>query len=233
MNRDEHGILIQIKGYQLKKGEVIVQNGVTYKEGDSVNDGGDSAFSTGLNAFGGSEQDYQLMPLFIKDGKLVRHPFQTINTGTAPHNDPNATSADSVKGFFAGLHGRANEPSHAEVKKACLNYANGWRVNKDILTPANRVYLYKCADTKPPAWLLAMAYPIFSGEMVTNCFINPDHEQTQFSAMASIYGKSWIEFLYHNHPNLFKNLDDYFCEWRQRCEISVNMKAKILKDVGA
>ena len=218
MKRDEYGIIIQANG--------------TKVNGQLVDDGGDSAFSTGINAFCGSEKDFQLMPLFIKNGKLVRHPYQTINTGTAPHNDPLATSADQVKGFFAGLHGRANEPSHSEVKQACLNYARGWRVNKDILSPANKLYLYKCADTKPPLWLSLLAYPNFTGELLVNTKINPGHEQTQFPVMCCMYGAAWISLLREHHPDLFKNITEYFCTWRQRCEIASNLKAKILKTIG-
>lgn len=217
MKRDEYGIIIQPDGVEI---EVDGAKKV-------IDDGGDSSFSTGLNAWAGSEKDFQLMPLFIKDGKLVRHPYQSHSTGTAPHNDPSATSADQVKGFFAGLHGRANEPTHVKVKEACLNYASGWRVNKDVLSPANKFYLYKCADTRPPLWLYLFAHVNFSGELLTNTKINPKHEQTQFPVMCCIYGGFWISMLKKFHPDLFKNIQDYFCSWRQRCEIANNLIRKI------
>jgi hypothetical protein len=221
MKRDEYGIIIQPDGAK------ILVDGVEVV----IDDGGDSSFSTGLNSWAGSEKDFQLMPLFIVDGKLVRHPYQSHSTGTASHNDPSATSADQVKGFFSGLHGRANEVTHAKVKEACLNYAKGWRVNKDVLTPANKVYLYKCADTKPPLWLSILAYPIFKGELFVNTKINPSHEQTQFPAMCCIMGKKYIVSLVKNHPNLFENMENYFCGWRKRCEIFYNMERKIVATI--
>lgn len=217
MKRDKYGIIIQPNGIKV--------NGVP------TDDGGDSAFSTGLSAFGGSEQDFQLMPLFIIGGKLVRHPYQNFNTGTAPHNDPSSTSRDQVKAFFSGLLGRANEPTHAEVKKACLNYAKGWRVNGDILSPADKEYLYICAGESAPWWLKIMAAPLKSADLLFNCYINPKHEMNQAVVSNVAFGQKWITFLFNNHPDLFGNITEYFCGWRERCYIASGMKGRVLSSV--
>ena len=52
----------------------IIQHNADYPD---QADGGDSARSTGLMAMAGSSFDSKLLPYFIKDGGLVRHPLQT------------------------------------------------------------------------------------------------------------------------------------------------------------
>ena len=76
--RDEHGIIVQ----------------------QPEMDGGDSAFTTGIMAFSDSVADMFLSHKFIVGGQLVRHPYQTTNTGTAPHNDPKSVSRKIKKGEF-------------------------------------------------------------------------------------------------------------------------------------
>lgn len=229
MKRDDNSIIVQPEGYQLKAGETYTDGGKTYKEGDAVNDGGDSAFSTGLNAWAGSKLDHDLMPLFIKDGKLVRHPTMTFNTGTHPHNDPRATSRDQVLAFFSGL--QSGYPMNEKVREACLNYAKSWTVNKDILSPANRVYLYRCAGAKPPKLLETIAHPVMCLEFTNNTKWNTKHEMNQFTVMCSIYGNDWLLKLYKAHPDLFGNLTEYFSGWRQRGEIALNMIARVKRDL--
>lgn len=101
MRRDKYGIIIQ-----------------TATEDVNYEDGGDSAFSTGLMAFSGSPQDAMLMHEFIVKGKLVRHPYQP------KWDDPKETSRDQVLAFFAGLcGGQSLGPERYLVVESCLFYA--------------------------------------------------------------------------------------------------------------
>ncbi len=182
MRRDEYGII-----------------GQTDINDPGYFDCGNSAFSTGLMAFCGSLQDIQLMPLFItEDHQLVRHPFQSANTGTHPHNDPRSVSRDQVIAFFAGLKWCVNE----NVRKACLKYAKGWRVNRDILGPAHKYYLYRCAGVEPSIVLTAFAYLHQGCSILWDCYVKPNSEKNQSIVMNTIFGKRWIKFLYYNHPDL-------------------------------
>lgn len=230
MKRDEYGIIIQVEGYQVKKGETVIQNGITYTEGQSVDDGGDSAFSTGLMAFTGSEQDIALMPKFIKNGKVVRHPYQTINTGRAPHNDPAATSRDQVLAFFSGLRLQKRNEQNAVVFDACLEYAKSWRINTDICSPSNKLYLYKLAQKAPPFWLVPLGLLNHNIDFSVSMNFNPDHEMTQSTAINTIMGKDWLDALYRSHPDLFENLREYFSGWRKRAEIGERM-INVVKEI--
>jgi hypothetical protein len=209
MKRDDYGIIIQPDGAEV--------------DGKIFDDGGDSAFSTGLAAFGGSEFDARLMPSFIVSGQLVRHPFQAINTGTAPHNDPKATSRDQVIAFFAGtVHNWT-----PRVARVCLTYAEGWRVNRDVLSPADKLYLYKAAQEKIPAWLAVVGRIWMVGEILVSALVNPKHEVNQISVKAYTFGRWWLWALFKLHPDLFGNLTEYFSGWRERGPIAVAMIQKL------
>jgi len=195
---------------------------------DGTVDNGDSAFSTGLMAGSGSALDASLMPLFVKTGWLVRHPYSTDNTGTAPHNDPKATSRDQVVTFFFG----AKIANNAQVNAACMRYARGWRINSDVLAPHYKLYLYKCAGEKPPLWLLILGTMFQTLSLLFDVYVKPDTEKNQSVAMNIVFGKPYITFLYKYHPNVFKNVNEYFCHWRQRCSIAAALNFKILESVG-
>lgn len=196
---------------------------------DGTMDFGDAAFSTGLMAFCGSEIDLELMPLFIKDHKLVRHPYSTQNTGTAPHNDTRATSRDQVIAFFAG------QSTNAHVVNACLNYAKSWKVNSDVLMPANKFFLYKCANVTPPLWLYPLAYFNQALNLLWDCFVAPKLDATsetnQAVCMNIVFGKWWIRFLVRYHPNIYKSIFQYFGGWRKRSEIAQALVRKIESSV--
>ena len=195
---------------------------------------GDAPFSTGLMTFGGSEVDRNLMILFItSDYKIVRHPYQNFNTGTHPHNDPRSVSRDQVIAFFAGCIGQRNEwnVNHAYVLSACINYAKGWRVNRDILGPAHKYYLYKCAGVKPNIVLTAFAYLHQGLSILWDCYVKPNSEKNQSIVMNTIFGKRWITFLYYNHPDLYKNIDVYFNGWRDKAEIGRGLKMRIGQEI--
>lgn len=219
MKRDNYGIIVQENGYQDK---------VT---GEIFDDGGDSAFSTGLMAFAGSYRDYCLMPEFITyDLQLVRHPYQSFDTGTAPHDDPKATSADQVLAFFSGIY-FIGAWVHPKLRAACLKYAQSWRVNRDILTPAHKLYLYRCANERPPLWLIILGYPnqllTLLWDSIMPRFVK-DMEMTRAVTGNVAFGRRWITFLFKAHPDLLKALDDYFGGWRGRIEIADALENKII-----
>jgi hypothetical protein len=192
-------------------------------------DFGDAPFSTGLMGFGGSNFDRNLMIHFITlDYKIVRHPNSTQNTGTHPHNDSRSVSRDQVIAFFSGIY---DSVIASQVRKTCLQYAKGWRVNRDILGPAHKYYLYKCAGVKPSIVLTAFAYLHQSLSLVWDCYVKPNSEKNQSIVMNTIFGKRWIKFLYYNHPDLYKNIDVYFNGWRDRAEIGAGLKMRIGKEI--
>lgn len=200
MKRDEHGIIIQEGDYESLSG-------------------GDSAFTTGIMAFAGSKHDKELMPLFIINGKLVRHPYQET------WNKPELTSRDQVIAFFASRN------FNPLVHEACLNYAKSWWVNKDILMPADKLYLYKCAGSRPPLWLYPLAYVNQYLALLWDCFIKPDHEMNQSICKNTIFGKWFIETLYLYHPDVFRNVRQYYSGWRNKEEIGGLLILKIKEAV--
>lgn len=211
MRRDKHGIIIQ-----------------TDEANPAYEDGGDSAFSTGLMAFCGSIEDIKLMPSFItKDFKLVRHPHQDANTGTHPHNDPRATSRDQVIAFFAGL----KHSKDVAVTRACIKYAKGWRVNRDILGPAHKYYLYKLADVQPSTTLEFFAELHQGCSILWDCYVKPHSEKNQSVVMNSVFGTRWLTFLANKHPNIFTNIRKYFSGWRAKAEIGEALKFEMVKQL--
>lgn len=191
-------------------------------------DMGDAAFSTGIMAFSGSPQDIKLLPLFIVGGKLVRHPYDP------KWNDPSLTSRDQVKAFFAGLSVLSCVPFHPicqPLRDACLFYAKSWRVNKDILMPADKFYLYKCAKARPPLWLYPLAYINQAMNVFFDCLINPDNEQNQAVCTNIVYGNRWIRSHNELHPDLIGNINGYFNHWRDKKEISLAFVNKINQSI--
>lgn len=211
MRRDIHSIIIQEGG----------------ADGTWL-DAGDSAFTTGIMAFCGSEIDRKLMPEFITNNQLVRHPYSTANTGTAPHNDPKATSRDQVLAFFAGTD---QSPEHLFVRSACLQYAKGQRVNSDVLNFANKFYLYKCAYVRPPILLYPFAYLNQALSILWDAYVKPEHEQNQSVLQNIVFGKRWIKTLYALHPDVRANITEYFSGWRSKAEIAVALNKKIMNSI--
>ena len=205
MRRDKYGIIIQ-----------------TATEDVNYEDGGDSAFSTGLMAFSGSPQDAMLMHEFIVKGKLVRHPYQP------KWDDPKETSRDQVLAFFAGLcGGQSLGPERYLVVESCLFYAKSWFVNKDILLFANKFYLYKCAGVTPPMWLYPLAYLHQALDLLWDCYIRPDEEMNQSICMNVVFGQRWISAMYRRHPNLLGNITKYFSGWRDKASIGIMLSSKV------
>jgi hypothetical protein len=189
-------------------------------------DGGDSAFTTGIMAFSGSELDFELMQEFITlDNRLMRHPYQTTSTGDASHNDPASISRDQVISFYSGLFGK--EYANLYLLLSCSKYADSWFVNRDFLSPMYRVYLYKLAELKAPLYLYPLAYLNLTLHLLWTRFT--DHEMNQTVLTCVVYGKPWLKVLKLVHKDLYGNIREYFGGWRSKPEIGELFIAKIEK----
>lgn len=198
--RDKHGIIVQQPDM----------------------DGGDSAFTTGIMAFSGSPIDMLVSIKFIINNQLVRHPYQTTNTGTAPHNDPKSVSRDQLIAFFScDLF-----PAEAGL------YAQSWFINSDFLSPMYRLHLYKLAYKKPPLYLYPLAYLNLILHLVWAATIMPkDDELNQTALMCAVYGRPWLKLLLILRPDTYQNITDYFSGWRNKEEIG-ELFIKKLKDLA-
>lgn len=184
-------------------------------------DGGDSAFTTGIMAFSGSVQDIFMAADFFINGKLVRHPYQTTNTGTAPHNDPKSVSRDQLIAFFScDLFPR-------EVEQ----YAQSWFINSDFLSPMYRLYLYKLAQKRAPLYLYPLAYLNLVLHLIWAATIMPkDDELNQTALMCAVYGRPWLKLLLILRPDTYQNITEYFSGWRDKSEIG-QLFVKRLKEL--
>lgn len=215
MRRDEHGIIIQTN------------------EDPSYQDGGDSAFSTGLMAFAGSQIDKRLMVKFILNGKLVRHPFQS----ELGWDDSKKTSRDQIIAFFSGMLsiGSVDMPlsEYLILEQACIDYANGCWANSDFLLPDVRLYLYKCARQEPPIDLKIIGTMFAAISLFWDCFIRPNQEKNQSVCKNIAFGKNWIRFLVKHHPGLERNITEYFSgvPFRNKAEIGFALNNKIAESI--
>lgn len=185
-------------------------------------DGGDSAFTTGIMAFSGSVIDMFVSRKFLINNQLVRHPYQTTNTGTAPHNDPKSVSRDQLVAFFScGLFPR-------EVEQ----YAQSWFINSDFLSPVCRLYLYKLAEKRAPLYLYPLAYLNLILHLIWAATIMPkDDELNQTALTCAVYGRSWLKLLLILRPDTYKNITEYFSGWRNKPEIG-KLFVKKLKELA-
>lgn len=197
----------------------------------SYGDGGDSAFSTGLMAWADSEQDIKLMSLFVNysDLKIVRHPFQE------KWNDTSLTSRDQVIAFFAGLRNinkvDFKNAQAALLWKSCKQYADSWMINKDIITPEVKLYLYRCLNLQEPLHIKLLGYPWAALRLLWNCYVKPNEELNQSIVLFATLGKPWLRLLVKLHPNLNDNLINYFCNWRDKTGMYLALNKKI-KELG-
>jgi len=204
MKRDAHGIIGQTDVYDI-----------------NYFDFGDSAFSTGIMAMTGSMTDVKLMPQFVINGKICRHPYDIKWSNT------DLTSRDQVVAFFAGLPQLRPFLGYEVVQNACLNYAKSWKVNSDVLLPNIKVYLYKCANVRPPLWLLALALPLQVLALLWDAFVKPKHEMNQSICVNSVYGTGWLRALKIMHPDLNGNIAEYYNGWRDKTAIGNRLMAYI------
>lgn len=183
-------------------------------------DMGDTARSTGLMAMTGSAQDQLALVGLVKWDtqektlRVVRHP-----------EDPRwsnyrLTSRDQVMCVAAGYK---KHPVIKLLGKALLTYAKEGRVNKDILLPHYRLVLHK-ATYNVPSWLLAFSgYPLLLLHLLYNARVVPNAEQNQTIAMLSVMPHWWLKTFCFIHPNIRKNLMDYWGgkPWRDQEEIAI------------
>jgi hypothetical protein len=164
-------------------------------------DGGDSAARTGIMALDGAPDSTLLYAFVDEFNKLVRHPEQ-------PNwNDHRNTSRDQLVQYSVSM---AWSPM---IKK----YADGWFINKDFLSPLVRFYLYKCSGYKAPKWIELLAKIEMFFSLIWNTKIKPNDEMNQFACVCIKlgYAKELIEM----HPNIFKNIREYWGGWRDQIEV--------------
>ena len=166
-------------------------------------DGGDSAARMGLYAL----TDDKDLSLFKEPetGLLVRHPFQEM------WNTSRKTSRDQLVQFCVS--------DNTAPKEIALRYCKKWFINKDFLSPAVRLYLYKRADLKVPLWLKALGYTEMLLSLVWNTKIKPQEEMNQYACMCIVYGPWFSKQFIKWHPDIYLNISSYWDGWRDQAEV--------------
>lgn len=159
----------------------------------SYKDGGDSAARMGISALE-NPADRDWLFLFNSDTGLVRHPFQ-LNW-----NDPKLTSRDQLVQFLVGT-----KKSTAFVTWI---FHNKLFINKDIILPDVRLYMYKCADMNPPLWLKILGNANMWLSLIWNTKLKPNEELNQFTCMCIRLG--WSKRLIDWHPDIEGNIRSYW-----------------------
>jgi len=205
---------------------IIGQHNASYPE---YFDTGDSSSRAGLMAMAGSDVDKALLWQFLtKDKELVRHP-------TDPKwSDPLLTSRDQLINWAGGAATLPMKYDNLVIFAALKKYAESSFINKDVLLPETRLFLYKCAGLEAPIWIRALGYPLFFLKLVYNTKINPGIEQNQIISMCAVYGKWWMRKIKAWHPDLEHNLVDYWGgeEWRNQIEISTAISNFIQREIS-
>jgi len=193
---------------------VIVQHDKTDK---SYLDGGDSCARTGIMSGSGSKEN---VVQFIISSEVVRHPYQV------KFNKPKDTSRDNVVQFFF-----SNE-NDEKFRKSAHKYAESWFINKDFLSPSVRLYFYKKADYGTPAHIFVLGYLDLFLSTLWNGLIETESEKQQFTAICITMGPFWIKFFNKLHPNLEKNITEYYSGWRDQPEIAVALISKMKESIA-
>lgn len=204
IKRDQYGIICQHS-----------------KDDPNYMDGGDSLRATGIMALCGSERDTNLLIKFYFSsisGLLVRHPFQNN------WNEFYKTSRDQVVCAVAS----------GDLSRACFAYLKRGKVNQDVLDPSVRYYLYKCAGCSEatPRLIKILGKLFLFLSLVWNTKIKPDEEMNQFACICIVMGKFWSRKLYDWHPDVEKNIRDYWSGWRDQAEIGEALIAKLKSVAG-
>lgn len=176
-------------------------------------DGGDSSARSGILSLEYPEHKKNL-PLFIKDGGLVRHPYQTDLVNKYAANDPRGISRDSVVQYTVGV-----DDTMPEAQAVLLNYAEEGRINQDFLGSDVRLYLYKAAGKEPPYKLANQGKKWMYISMTWNTEMEPDKEMNPFACMCIRLGNPWAKELVEYHPNIAANIRSYWSGWRDQSEI--------------
>jgi len=185
---------------------------IRYREDGSI-DATDSSFLTGMLGLFGSDEEDQRRHI-NNDLKLVRN-----KNLDAWSKSPLNTSRDQL---IAWASVKAKDPITRLVMQ---DYASKRFINKDILLPHLRLYLYKQAESKAPLWLRIVGPIIMFLDIGLFCTIQntkkveEQHEINQILCLCNSYGK-WALIMFfelHNTPD--ENMKDYFCGWRNQGEI--------------
>lgn len=181
----------------------------------SYKDGGDSASRTGIMSLN-SLLDSSLLPLFITEtNELVRHPTQK------KWNDPKETSRDQLVAYFVSIRNSA----------VAHKYAKQWFINKDFLSPIVKLHFYKASGFSAPIWLKVLGKIEMALAMYWNTKIKPDEEMNQFTCVCIRLG--YARELFVKHPNLVKNIREYFSGWRDQREIGEALISEVMKSIVA
>lgn len=197
---DEHGMPVQHKAAEAPN--------YIYK------DGGDSSARSGILSLE-IEQHRRNLPLFIKDGGLVRHPYQTRKINKYAANDPRGISRDSVVQWAVGV-----DETMPECQAVCLKYAEAGWINKDALGTDVRLYLYHVAGVTPSYEILNQGRKWMEVSMWWNTEVETDEEMNQFTCMCVRLGNPYAKELVENHPDIKSNLRKYWSGWRDQPEIA-------------
>lgn len=163
-------------------------------------DFGDCSSRTGLMALAGSELDRTLLPSFVKEKLICRHPTDEV------WSDTSLTSRDQVLNWSCGFTLQAPDP----VSKACLlNYATSWRINSDVLLPHHKLTLYRQARTRPPMLISALGTLIMLLTIVHNGLLFRSMEQNQIISMLAAFPASFSRLFMNLHGNISDNLINY------------------------
>jgi len=200
--------------------DIILKLPIRIREDNTI-DYTDSAFLCGILSLFGSEMDRDKLYNYIHSSNaLVRHPLGDANDQTSTH--PQDTSRDALVAWSST---KTDNPS---VNAARLSYARKWFINKDILLPHVRVYLYKQAQAKVDwynLWMYPLAYIIvpldilYTAAIARTQTVKAQHELNQSLCLANSYGKFFLKMLLKLHPTPDENMKDYFCSWRNQSEI--------------
>jgi hypothetical protein len=184
-------------------------------------DMGDSSRSVGLMAMAGSELDQFLLWDLVKfnpeDGEhcFARHPKDVV------WKDYKKMSRDQVLCVAAGLHNAEPRYHTFLTMKALVDTAKRGRVNKDVLLPHHKLVLLRAARFYTPLHIEVSGRVLLFLHLLLNAWITPGSEQNQTIAMLSIMPKWWLRLFNKLHPNLEKNIMNYFggYPWRDQKEL--------------
>lgn len=191
-------------------------------------DGGDSAMRTGLMAVCGSQEDKQLVHMFEQVGLGMRHPYQS------PWNNVWNFTRDQLTCLAAGLSAASLLTTSAACKRLYESHRDrGWRAQNrekdapgttkkwpdgpDWIAPDLRLHLRLCAGIPSKYYVIGWAFLWLS--LIFNTKIKPEAEQNQFICQLIIAGPKWVKRYKRMHKTWRKNLDEYWCGWRDQKEI--------------
>jgi hypothetical protein len=207
-------------------------------------DGGDTAMRSGFAAICGMPEDRILLADFeITPGQLTRHPKQE------PLNNPNNFTRDQLICWSAGSttisrynqamrrvfwacikRGFRAQNSEADYPGTTKKFPNG----RDLLSPGDVYFLSVCAFGRGPgSWIFSiLGLPWLLLTLFVSCKLNPKGEQNQLLCQGFVIGKWMTRLHYKLHPNLAKNLHDYWGGWRDQHELAYAAISKIWSQLG-